>query len=349
MLLRILLCATVAFLLPKAAQAHTTGLSSGEYAVDGNALTIRLVFAGAEVGKVLGELDRDRDGFISPVEVDAGRDRLRTKIAQKIVVRATGSRCGISLTDAAILENDGLLMVVRSECDAPPTYAELGFLSDFPQTHKHVARILNPDPHDELLGAARMSISLAPSADTVSAGEIDFVRLGIIHILSGADHLLFLVALILGTRSFRELILPITAFTVAHSVSLALAVFGIVHVNGRVVEPVIAFSIAWMAYRSTSSTASGRELTTFAFGLIHGLGFAGAMLEIQIPRTRLPMALLCFNGGVELGQLVVVIIALPSLMLLIRKTPPSWNITRVFMFALIAIGMGWGALRIVKG
>lgn len=348
MLLRIFLCAVFAFLWPRAAHAHTIGLSSGEYTVEGNALSIRLVFAGAEVGKVLGELDRDRDGFISPVEVDAGRDRLRSKIAQKIVVRSAGSLCGISLTDAAILENDGLLIAVRSECEGPPTYAELGFLSDFPKTHKHVARVLNPEPHDELLGASRKSIAFAPSASTTSTGGFDFVRLGFVHILSGADHLLFLVALVLGRRSFRELILPITAFTVAHSVSLALAVFGIVQVNGRLVEPVIAFSIAWMAYRSAHSSSSGRVFTTFAFGLIHGLGFAGAMLEIQIPRARLPMALLCFNGGVEFGQLAVVLCALTILMLLIRKAPPSWNITRVVMWALMVIGIGWGAFRILN-
>lgn len=354
MFARIVLFLLLALFAPKVAFAHTVGLSSGEYAVAGGDLTLRIVFAGAEVGRVFRELDSDHDGFISPFEVAEGRARLRRDVVEKIEVKAGVAGCPLTLVDAAVLENDGLLLVAKAECGSRPTTVSLHFLSTFPNGHKHVARILDPEPHDELLSAARDSFSIASSAaeassSSPSAGWFGFIRLGVAHILSGVDHLLFLVALVLGRRSLRELILPITAFTVAHSISLALAVFQIVHVNGRVVEPVIAFSIAWMAYRSIHSTSGGRALTTFVFGLVHGLGFAGALLEIQIPRAQLPVALLCFNGGVEVGQMMVVLIALPAFSFLRQRAPISWKIQRTGMVALIAIGLAWGVLRILAG
>jgi hydrogenase/urease accessory protein HupE len=150
-----------------------------------------------------------------------------------------------------------------------------------------------------------------------SPGRLDVVRtytiLGIEHILSGFDHLLFVLALVLLVPGARRLLLTITAFTVAHSLTLAGATLGWVHVPGPPVEASIALSIAFVASEIVH-TRQGRYSVTqrypwgvaFTFGLLHGFGFAGALAEVGLPQSSIPIALLFFNVGVEIGQLMFV-------------------------------------------
>ena len=140
-----------------------------------------------------------------------------------------------------------------------------------------------------------------------------FVGHGIEHILGGYDHLLFVFALLLIVRSTRALVWTITAFTLAHSITLALATLGVVHVPGPPVEAAIAFSILLLASEivrmrrgESSVTARWPWVVAFCFGLLHGFGFAGALSEIGLPRGDIPLALFAFNVGVELGQLAFI-------------------------------------------
>jgi hydrogenase/urease accessory protein HupE len=140
-----------------------------------------------------------------------------------------------------------------------------------------------------------------------------FVIHGVEHILFGYDHLLFVLALMLIVRNATALILTVTAFTLAHSITLALATLGVVHVPGPPVEAAIAFSIVLVAaeivrlHRGQQSlTARKPWLIAFCFGLLHGFGFAGALSEIGLPRGDVPLALFAFNVGVELGQLAFI-------------------------------------------
>ena len=152
-----------------------------------------------------------------------------------------------------------------------------------------------------------------------------FVGHGVAHILFGYDHLLFVLALMLIVRNTRALILTVTAFTVAHSITLALAALGVVHVPGPPVEAAIAFSIVLVSAEilrmrtgQPSLTANRPWLIAFCFGLLHGFGFAGALSEIGLPSAELPLALFGFNIGVELGQLAF-IAAVLALVALARK------------------------------
>ena len=136
---------------------------------------------------------------------------------------------------------------------------------------------------------------------------------GVEHILFGFDHLLFVLALILIVRSGRVLLWTITAFTLAHSITLSLATLGVVQVPAPPVEAAIALSIVLLACEiirlrrgQTSLTARWPWLVAFAFGLLHGLGFAGALTEIGLPQGDIPLALFAFNVGVEIGQLIFV-------------------------------------------
>ena len=166
-------------------------------------------------------------------------------------------------------------------------------------------------------GRPEATIPMRPSGLAV-AGL--YLRLGVEHILTGVDHLLFVLGLLILTRGGGRLLATITAFTVAHSITLAAATLGWVHVPQPPVEAVIALSIAFVAaeiVRGRAGHAGVAErwpwLVAFVFGLLHGLGFASGLAEIGLPEKRIPLALLFFNVGVELGQLAFVAVVLLAL------------------------------------
>ena len=160
-----------------------------------------------------------------------------------------------------------------------------------------------------------------------------YLRLGVEHILLGIDHLLFVLALLILVEGRRRLIGTVTAFTVAHSLTLAAATLGLVHVPQAPVEAVIALSVVFVAgeivhvYQGRPGiTRSSPWLVAFVFGLLHGFGFAGALTEVGLPEQAIPLALLFFNVGVEVGQLLF-IAAVGLLVLAARRLSvpePTW-------------------------
>ncbi|HXB92980.1 MAG TPA: HupE/UreJ family protein [Puia sp.] len=161
----------------------------------------------------------------------------------------------------------------------------------------------------------------------------DYLRLGIEHILFGIDHLLFVLALILIVKGKRRLLKTVTAFTLAHSITLAAATLGWVHIASAPAEAVIALSIIFLAvelvhFYQGKAVFSSRYpwVVAFIFGLLHGLGFAGALANVGLPEHAIPLALFLFNVGVETGQIIFIL----SVMLVIRtlhatiKNIPNW-------------------------
>lgn len=153
-------------------------------------------------------------------------------------------------------------------------------------------------------------VEAAPRALAVAR---TYLVLGIEHILGGVDHLLFVLALLILVKGSRRLIATVTAFTIAHSLTLAGATLGWVHVPGRPVEAAIALSIVFVAAEILHSRHGQPGLTekfpwvvAFAFGLLHGFGFASALSEVGLPQSAIPVALFCFNVGVEVGQLMFI-------------------------------------------
>lgn len=147
-----------------------------------------------------------------------------------------------------------------------------------------------------------------------------FVKLGLEHILAGLDHVLFLVVLLLGAGGVRSVIKLATAFTVAHSLTLALAALGWVSVPAEVVEPLIALSIAYVAAENIIGGESRHRLAVvFCFGLLHGLGFAGTLSFSDELSGELLTSLLAFNVGIELGQALIVAALFPLLLLIRRR------------------------------
>jgi hydrogenase/urease accessory protein HupE len=171
----------------------------------------------------------------------------------------------------------------------------------------------------------------ALSKTTLSAPH--YLLLGIEHIWTGIDHLLFVLGLMLLTTQFRALLTTITAFTIAHSVTLGAAALGWVHVPPAPVEAVIALSSLFLAVelvsRRPDHTAGFAHrypwMIALTFGLLHGFGFAGALSEVGLPDASIPFALLLFNIGIELGQIVFVAGVLIALRLLARSLPLASN------------------------
>ena len=190
----------------------------------------------------------------------------------------------------------------------------------------------------------------AESGTLVSATR--YIRLGFEHILPyGADHILFVLGLFLLDTRLRPLLWQISAFTLAHSVTLALAVLGVVALPPRLVETLIAASIAYVAIENllTDRLHVWRPLLVFAFGLLHGLGFAGVLGELGLPDDGLIVALLAFNVGVELGQLAVIVLAFACVGWLRRRDDYRRLVVIPLSALIAAIGLWWAFERAVIG
>lgn len=206
-----------------------------------------------------------------------------------------------------------------------------------------VSRLLRPD-----------SPSFVFEADTAGQAAGGYFTLGVEHILLGVDHLLFVLALLLIVRGTGLLVKTITAFTIAHSITLTLATLGHVSLPAAPVEAVIALSIVFVAMEMIRSkrgqpglTERAPWLVAFVFGLLHGFGFAGALGELGLPANDIPMALLLFNLGVEAGQLAFVTVVL-VLFAPIRRMAhelPRWP-TLVPPYAIGGVAMIWVVDRI---
>ncbi len=178
-----------------------------------------------------------------------------------------------------------------------------------------------------------------------------YVALGFEHILPhGIDHILFVLGIFLLTTRLRPVLVQITAFTLAHSLTLGLTICGVVSLSPRVVEPLIALSIAYVAVENvlTPRLTPWRPVLVFAFGLLHGMGFAGVLRNQRLPGDELIPALVGFNAGIELAQLTVIAIAFASVTLWYQEKP--WYRARVVVPASAAIavaGLLWTVRRVI--
>jgi hydrogenase/urease accessory protein HupE len=193
-----------------------------------------------------------------------------------------------------------------------------------------------------------------PERETFGATAWTYLKLGVGHILSGPDHLLFVLALLLIVSGARKIFFTITAFTLAHSLTLSMAALGALSLPGPPVEATIALSIMFLAWEllkmhrgETVISAQKPWLVSFTFGLLHGLGFAGALKEVGLPQTQVPAALAFFNVGVEIGQLLFI-----SAMLLVgslisnRLRSPFWTKT-IPGYAIGSVAAFWLVERVV--
>lgn len=353
------MAASLAFATARTASAHKVGLSRGDYVLDGTVVGAELVFEKGELAQLAPNADADRDGSLDRDELARHHPALDRAVVQRIIVTADGVRCNGTVLDALPVEGDGVLLRARYSCATRPSVVDvdIGLFGDLSHGHRHLASIRGGGGTTDAVAFAsspRFSLAVGggndPAVQTAAKGSSSagsMFLLGIEHILTGYDHLVFLLGLVLVGGRVRSLIGVVTAFTVAHSITLALAALGIWAPSPRIVEPAIALSIAYVGIENFFvKNAEKRWRITFPFGLIHGFGFAGALAEIDLPRAKVPLALLMFNLGVEAGQLAAIAVVLPLVLLGLRREGFRKWVTVPLSVAIIAAGLIWFVARV---
>lgn len=202
------------------------------------------------------------------------------------------------------------------------------------------------EPRRQVADAAHPDVSFERKGQ-VEQGFLAFIWMGVEHIFTGYDHLVFLLGLLLAGSSWRRLLLVVTSFTVAHSITLALAALSVVSLPSQWVESAIALSIIVVAVLNLLGKKSDKRwMLAFAFGLLHGFGFASALAELELSRSELTAALFGFNVGVELGQATLVLLALP-LLLLLRRSRFALRVEMALCLGSIGVGLYWLWMRAV--
>ncbi|MCL2776581.1 MAG: HupE/UreJ family protein [Polyangiaceae bacterium] len=365
--------ATLAFVIAFSARAlaHAIGLSSAEYTAHQSSLVMKATFARSEIASLLPALDANHDGHITAMEVqlaEGGPQGLRRQIVERVIVTGDGAVCPGVLTDAALVDTDGFS--VRGRYDCPKRVrtftVDVSFMNDWPAGHRHVVRAIGKTTHDAVVvkgqttftvdapSAVADDASSSRSASTPARAPIPAARataffwMGVDHILTGYDHLLFLFGLVLASTRVRDLLSVVTAFTIGHSLTLALAATGALVPSARFVEPMIALSIAYVGVENLfAPNAAKRWRIALPFGLLHGFGFASALRSIGLDRNSVLLPLVAFNLGVETGQ-VVVIAALTALVFVTKKRP--WfgeRGMRLLSVVVAVVGAAWFFTRLV--
>lgn len=275
---------------------------------------------------------------------------------------ALPAHCALHGTRRRAPFQDGVDETFRVDCGPQGLAGQVGVegLSDTDaQVLLRVERLTAP-PEQHVLDESTPSVALAGAAGhgaggvpTLSATFPSYFVLGVEHIAFGFDHLLFVLGLVLLVVHVRPLVATITAFTVGHSITLALASLGVVAIPTAPVEACIALSILLLAVelahreRPATLTRTRPWLVAGAFGLLHGLGFAGALAEVGLPERHVPLALFAFNAGVEAGQLAFVLVVLALRRIangLVRTEPVRWTV----VYAIGSLAAYWVLERVAS-
>lgn len=323
----------LALLLTAAALAHTPGLSYVRVG-DGE---ISLSFARAELE---GRMPLDDLHAASDLVVQATLDRALLRVGDTPCTYGP-----VTVRELIDATGDGIEVVAPLDCPAGDTWhLRAGFLAELEAGHRTYVEVDGAPV--AVLDAARPEVSFGAVASPAEVAA-RWLWLGVEHIVTGYDHLAFLVGLLLTAASLRQMLVIVSGFTVAHSITLVLAALGVVTPPSALVEAAIAASIVFVGVENLwRPPPRRRAIVTFALGLVHGFGFAGMLAELGLPRRGLVLALVCFNGGVELGQAAIVVVAMP-LLLALRRAPAweRWGVP-IGSLGVAALGLGWLVTRL---
>ena len=351
------LAVAFALLLPSGeAAAHkiNTSYINVEIAGDGS-LEARVSFDETDLLAAF-DLDADGDGMLRRVEMLSGSDTVAAFLEQALKITAEGDPVKLSAGEGSLrLDDKGNLFLdvpLGGRLPEDPETLEVRFdlFDRFAPDHRCLVKLQAGDRPGQavVLHAETPQRQFRLRDPGLLDHVVDFTVLGIEHIFLGYDHLMFLLALIaIGGRPLA-LVKVVTAFTVAHSITLILAALDVVSLPGRLVEAGIAFSIAYVAAENLwRARPRHRWLLTFFFGLVHGFGFANVLRELGLPTKsqELVASLLAFNVGVEIGQVAIVAILLPLVIWIGRSAFRDAFIKGVSVIVLL-FGLGWLVERV---
>ncbi len=334
--------AAVAFLLaalaPVPAAAHQQGVSYSDVGVEGGHVRYDLTLSSHD----LQELDVDHDGAISDDEVVAQYPALRRHFEHAAIVQAGDTPCPLTLQDFVQDPAGGVTFRLRGSCpDAAPLHVAFQLLATTGNPGYNLAKIRFRGTLTEHVFTRDDTTVVIVAGEGPVATAQRFSLLGVEHIATGYDHILFLLALLLIGGGLRALVGIVTAFTLAHSLTLALATLDVVALPTRFVESAIALSIAWVALENVLLDRNhGRWRITFLFGLVHGFGFASILRAMHLPPRGMAVSLVAFNVGVEVGQIVVVLLAYPVIRA-IQRAPRRRAIVATASSAILTLALYW--------
>ncbi len=337
------------------ASAHQINTSYTTVLTHTDTVKVMLAIDEADLIRTFG-LDGNADGYIWRDEALGGAAKVGEHLqagtalvvdGQPVELRVSGTEVGQD-RDGNLFLYTYLVTPVRR---LPHTLGlSLSFVADLGEQHKNLVKVLVPD--QPLLQAVISREE--PSHEFVVSEPVDlleqvrdFTVLGVEHIFLGYDHICFLLALVIVGGRLMNLVKIVTAFTVAHSITLILAALEVVVLPGRLVEAGIALSIVYVAVENFwLHRTDYRWVLSFAFGLVHGFGFANVLQELGLPTEGLVASLLAFNVGVEVGQLCIVAVLFP-LTLLAARSAYQRQVVRGVSTVILLLGLGWLAERVL--
>jgi hydrogenase/urease accessory protein HupE len=362
---RIVLAAAALFVIAVcfggAACAHQVNLSTARVELrPDRTVAVEVALKGSDADRLAGTqvFDAQKD-LADPAKVAAAAVPIAAYVSAHTSVTGTdGTAC---TPGAAAVAPDGDGVIVRNTFSCRTVLGDLLYhstvLTATDRTARQVVLIgAGENAPQALLDDAHTTLTISAPAPSVWSTMQRYLVTGIEHIFLGYDHIAFLVAIVLWARRLWPVIKIVTAFTIAHSITLSLAALQIVVIPSAIVEPAIAASIMFVAMENFfSRNVDGRWRVTFAFGLIHGFGFAGALQEFGLPANAVVPALAAFNIGVEIGQVAIVSIVVPALIALDRlfaadRTKPVRAASLVYALSALITMLGgyWLVTRVFE-
>lgn len=342
-----LLIIGISSLLPHHASAHSSSYGYMDIRLESEAIHIDLTVDYMELGSAA-QLPVNLEDAPSTAELEQAlserQDALQHYLASGLSVYRDELICEPQLTGIKVSTIDGSPAAnfqLLYPCDGQFTRIRYDlFIQDVNRSHLNFAKITEGQNEQEFTFSIAEQELVIGEHSWLRHGW-NFITLGMAHIFTGYDHILFVLCLLPAAASIGRLVEVVTAFTLGHSITLGLATLGIVSLPGRLVEAAIALSIIYVAVENLlKRKAKHRWAVVLLFGLIHGFGFAGILQEMELSRSTMASSLLFFNVGVELGQIIIIAVVFP-LVILLKRYQSYPRVIYASSAAVIVMGLIW--------
>jgi hydrogenase/urease accessory protein HupE len=301
------------------AQAHQVNLSTARVILSGDrTVAVEVALKGSDADRLAGTnvFNAQRDQ-VDPALAAVYATPIIAYVSAHVAVTSLDGTACVPGAAAVVPDGDGVIFRSTFSCrnvSGDIVYRSTVLTATDPAARQVVLIGEGENAPQALLDAGNTTVTLSAPAPSLSSTMQRYLVTGIEHIFGGYDHVAFLVAVVLWARRLVPVIKIVTAFTIAHSITLSLAALNVIVIPSAIVEPAIAASIVFVAMENFfSRDIDSRWRVAFLFGLIHGFGFAGALREVGLPPNAVVVALAAFNVGVEIGQVAIVSIVVPVL------------------------------------
>lgn len=339
------------------AHAHDAGVSSSLISVDGRVVTVEINAHARDYEKAAGvRIAETGSGSVNAVALAVMAPRVLGYVRNRVEVLSDGGACKADEGKVLPADTHVTVTLVWTCPDDGALRYRLSLFRDVDPSAQHMVS-LNIEGTTQEFALDRNTPELALSRGIPSNLQVaaHFLAAGVEHIFLGYDHMAFLIAIILWSSRLWPVVKAVTAFTIAHSITLSLAALDVVQIPSAIIEPAIAASIVYVAVENFATReADKRWRETFVFGLLHGFGFASALQELGLPEAKLIAALAAFNGGVEIGQVAIVAAAFGLLSATDRwqsseASKPIRNpaLVHAVSFAIVLLGSYWFVSRTI--